>query len=279
MKIKGKSTLSLEKVANNTLVLSTTQHEYKFCILTLVQNEDFFLPIWLSYYTKIFSKDDVYVINNNGDDMSFEQAQKNFEFQPLELKTQYNQDLHSAYQFVEDTIKQLLTKYSGVFLAESDEILFHPNGLKDAAYFYLDLPITAIRCCAYDIFHDHLHNEPNIDINKPLLKQRKFWFESPHMRKPVFTKEPIVYKECLHNFDEIYTIADYQLTLIHLKLIDYYKLLERNNKTLQRGNFSPISVEERIGWQNRLDKDEFDRMFNDKLNQLREIPEKYLSII
>ena len=80
----------------------------------------------------------------------------------------------------------------------------------------------------------------------------------------------------MHNFDQSFTIMDTQLLLVHLKLIDYKKLYERNQKTLVESNFSPETISENKGWQNRIpNKEEFDKYFTQNLNKTTMIPEKY----
>jgi len=245
----------------------------KCCLLTYVHNEDFFFPIFLNYYTKIFDPEDIYVLNNNNADQSFYDMHKKFGFQLIDCQTQYNHDFLMIHREVDRQYQKLLKNYQGIFLLECDEILFHVEGLHNMVDAYMQIPSNAIRSIGYEPLHDYWAGEPAINTNDFLLMQRKYWWETPWYRKPVFIKQPIDYWHDMHRYAESYPFLDTKLTLIHLKYIDYEQLWRRNLKSVAEGNFSEHVIAENVSPHNRIsDKNEFDKFFKSNFDKRVPIP-------
>jgi len=103
--------------------------------------------------------------------------------------------------------------------------------------------------------------------------QRKYWWETPWYRKPVFIKQPIDYWHDMHRYAESYPFLDTKLTLIHLKYIDYEQLWRRNLKSVAEGNFSEHVIAENVSPHNRIsDKNEFDKFFKSNFDKRVPIP-------
>ena len=251
----------------------------RFCVISYVHNEPFHFPMWMAHYAQIFNPADIYVINNNCSDKSFELVQNQYGFQEIQFKTQFNHDFFLLQGFLQQKLQDLLQKYDGVYVAEADELLFHAKGLLWAGDFYMSIPVDAIRCIGYEPVHDYFGGESSIVEDQPILRQRRLWRDYNYMRKAVFLKKPINYFEHMHTFDESYSICDYQLMLIHTKLIDYKRLFIRNQKTLSEGNFAPRTLETNFGWQNRVaNQKDFDKFFKDAVRQSVEIPARYKTL-
>lgn len=248
------------------------------CLLTYTSNEHFFFPIWHKYYTQVFDPKDIFIINNNPKDNLVEDLASGCNIE--RFSTSFNQDFYQIFSFVGSKLGALFEKYKGIYVAESDEVLYHPLGLIKAAEIYLDKGFDTVRALGYEPIHDFFGNEPQINENSSLLAQRKKWREAPHMRKIVFMTKPIDFYWNMHNFDEAYSFADYQLKNIHLKLIDYDQLFQRNSNALIDRNFNPKMLETRFNWQNRIeDKDSFDAMFKHAKSMSFEIPDRFRDIV
>lgn len=247
------------------------------CIITYIHDEFYHFPIWLRYYSQIYDSSDIYVIFHND---RHEYDCGGLQFQKLDLQTEYDHDFISIHSFLKQKCAELFKQYSGIYLAECDEILWHSDGLITRSTYYNELPFTAIRCMAYEVPHRYWSGEPALDLNKPLLAQREFWKENVWQRKPVFFKNVIDYWDNMHNFDEKYTFIDASLVLVHLKTIDYDAMWQRNQKTLEKDKISVQNRENYIGWQNRIEKKcDFDNFFKTHLEGCVSIPEKYKAII
>lgn len=230
----------------------------------------------MKYYTKVFNPEDIFVVENNCEHNFIYNYRKIFLFNSFLFNTNFNHEFTAINQELTRLMSDLLKEYHSVYLAECDEILYHPDGLLHAAKKYIKWPQKVIRCLGYEPIHDIQNQESALNPDLPLLKQRKLWWDNYYFRKPVFIKEPIDYWNNMHNFDETYPTIDSQLMLIHLKMIDYDVLYDRNQKTLLEGNFCPNSILLRKGWQNRIEqKHEFNSYFNENINKCVTIPEKY----
>lgn len=253
----------------------------KFCVVTYVHNENFFLPIWLNYYSKIFSPNDIYVIDNNTSDNSITNAKQNFDFNLIDFPTEHNQSLLKLFDFVHSFVFDLLNQYDGIYVAEVDEIIYHPSGLINIANYYSDRNFEAVRCYAYEPIHNYFQDEPEIKFDINFLQQRKFWRHAFSHHKIVFITDKINFLHEMHIFSTAtHSIADYKLSMIHLKFIDYKMLYKRNFNTLLIGNIDPITEKLNYGWQNRINKlSEFDDLFKFALHMSYEIPESFKNII
>ncbi len=250
---------------------------HNLCLLSYTSNEDFFFPIWHKYYSKIFNSEDIYIINNNPKNKIVEEIAKSCNIDRLETK--YNQDFEEIFKNVNIKVEKLLEKYHGIFIAETDEILYHPKGLLSAGNLYIENSQKYMRALGYEPVQD-TNLEQGINTNNPILKQRKNWREASWMRKIVFITRPCDFYYHMHNFDETYPFADYQLTNIHLKFIDYDQLNKRNKITVKEKNFSPETIKNNHGWQNRIESQkQFDDMFRHAFSQSFPIPEKFKEVI
>jgi hypothetical protein len=247
------------------------------CIITYIHDEEYHFPIWIKYYSQFYKQEDIYVIFHN-DSNNYDCD--NLGFNKLFLNTEYDHDFKQIHSFLKNKCSELLNYYNGIYLAECDEILWHPHGLNNRSKYYYYLPFAAIRCMAYEVPHQMYSGEANLDLTKPLLEQRKIWKENIWQRKPVFFKSAIDYWDNMHNFDEKFTFIDASLVLVHLKTIDYQSMWNRNQKTLQNAKISSYNKENCIGWQNRIEsKEDFDIFFKTHLEGCVGIPEKYKTII
>jgi hypothetical protein len=273
------SNINKKKAAGEACVLHNKRVK-KFCIMTYVHNEPFHFPNWMKWYSSIFYAKDIFVINNNSNDGSFEEVQASYSFNTIKFDTKHNHDFISMQSFLYDQLAEKLKSYAGVFVAECDEILYHPDGLLKAASFYMSLPTEAVRSSGYEPVHDYFGGEPDLDESKPWLAQRAMWQDVYYMRKPVFIKKPIKYFDLMHDYDGKISLSDNRLALIHMKMIDYKKMLERNWKTMAEGNFKPEIHKEKFGWQNRIsDQSDFDIYFKDNLARCTPIPKRFKNVI
>ena len=92
----------------------------KACIFTIVKDEDYFLPIWLKYYSKYFDKNDIYILDHN----TVGESTKNLENNVIKLN--YDELFNHAWliSVVKEYQEKLLQEYDVVVFVEVDEILY-----------------------------------------------------------------------------------------------------------------------------------------------------------
>lgn len=233
----------------------------KCAIFVMVQNEKVFLPIWLSYYSRFFEAEDIFVYDHKSDDGSVEAARKNFNIKPIRLEYPYSFD-HQWFQFVaENTQAKLLEFYEYVIFTDIDEILYINNKRYSGLGDYIQkLQHRAVRCEGYELIH-HRKKEKAFELKKPILTQRKYWYRAPLYNKTLLTSEPLNWEIGFHHITSGESIQDKDLLLIHLHKLDYDMCRQ---KTFERSKlpWTKTDLENQWGWQNRItDAEKFETYF------------------
>lgn len=192
----------------------------KFAVFTISKDEKTFLPIWLKYYSKFVSMEDIYILDHESKDGSTDNLPCNHRI--------VRHDLAFDHAWVTNTVKafqrELLDKYENVLFTEIDEIVFHEHGLDN---YVNNFNKPAVKCFGHNILHT-LPPEVDIDMNLPILAQRDYWFEDPYFQdKPLLSKIPLNWEYGYHNAAGIREV-DRSLYLLHLNRFDFNLAYERN---------------------------------------------------
>lgn len=224
-------------------------------VQTIVHNEAVFLPIWLRHYSRFFSPEDIYVLDNETSDGSTEAG--GFARIPV---AHHSVDHAWMAATLATHQRELLDRYDVVLTTDVDEIVapLPEWGPLDA---YLDrLDEEFVNALGYEI----LHMKDREDRFRPelaVLDQRRYWFANDGYGKPVLATEPMTWTPGLHHRSDGRLNFDPDLRLIHLHRMDYDVCLERHRMRRRRAwNESDLSA----GWatHNRVvDPDEFERWF------------------
>lgn len=156
-------------------------------IFTIVKDEDYFLPIWMKYYSKYFSKEDIYVLDHNtvGD------STKNLDCNLIRLN--YGELFN--HEWLLSTVRsnqiKLLEKYEIVVFAEVDEILFStekPLNIIINDFYHSDN--QHITCMGYEIIQN-LKTEKALQSSDSIAKNRKYWVRESQYNKTLISKIPL----------------------------------------------------------------------------------------
>ncbi len=191
----------------------------KCCVFTFVRNENVFLPIWLKYYSRFFSGEDIYILDHSSDDNSITECRKRYNFNHTVIPfTSYNEQLKT------DTARkkqaELLNSYEYVLYADADEIIV-PNPRKyQGLYDYIKrFNGDYCFCKGYDLVQTEYEAPINGDI--PILQQRKYWSFSPNYCKPLLSRIPLNWEIGFHSATNIKERRDNNLWLLHLHRMDF----------------------------------------------------------
>lgn len=239
-------------------------------IFTIVRNEKIFLPIWLKYYKQFFENQDIYVLNDDSNDGSTE----NLDVNVINLETgTIVLDVWRLKSVVCNFQKQLLEKYKVVFFAESDEFIYHENGLECIYEKILNGSLDYFSVNGFDYVHK-LEEEFDLNLNDPISKQRKYWVSKAGMKKSLITKIPLDYTLGFHEHfingkREIKNFQD-GLYMFHIKHIDKKLYIKRQ---LDRLNFEKIYPLNGLGDQNKhTDPNWYENNLKNMQNSLTKIP-------
>lgn len=210
----------------------------KFCaVFALFHNEKHHLPIWLEYYGKNFGYENLYVIDHDTRDGStdcLEELGVNLIYRSHNLINDNNHFMTKTLQSMQD---ELLKSYQYIINPDADEFLLPDPEKYKNLYHYVeemrDSEKKVGRATGYEVLHDR-HNEPAIDWNAPLLKQRKQWIHVDTYDKPIILGEVRPWSHGKHHLlDTPRTPGpDPDLILCHIHRLDYKTIWKKGNGSL-----------------------------------------------
>ncbi len=229
--------------------------EKRRAVLTIVQNEAVFLPIWLRYYSRFFAADDIYVLDHESTDGSTTGG--GFVRIPVAHETV---DHTWMVRTIEAHQHELLQRYDMVLTTDVDEIVA-PNPEWGTLGQYLDrFDEEWINCLGYEILHLKDREEP-FRMDRPILEQRGYWFATSAYDKPALASVPMTWEPGFHMRSDRRLSLDPDLYLIHLHRLDYDVCLARHRWRRERSwNQRDLTA----GWavHNLIaDEEEFERWF------------------
>ena len=252
------------------------------CIYTMVNDEKELLPIWLKHYHKSFDWEDIYVYDHRTDDGSivYSDDEKNDRFKPAGLQPDGIKHTHNlrtgrdhnlkcnvgkvwkvsidkGYEplwnfqwmqnFYRDQFNLLNKKYEYVVLAEIDDFFFVEPGKYDSLRDYLiklkENKKPYARATGFELVHQP-DKEPDINWNKKILSQRKYWMRYGMWDKTYISSEYLRWCEGYHFVHNNYDPPDPNLILCHLKRVDwkhYLKFRMKKNKDWNRFNKTKVA--------------------------------------
>jgi hypothetical protein len=226
---------------------------------TIAQNEPVMLPLWLQYHERHFAGRDLYVLDHDSTDGCAEQLAGRCHVIPVHRSTSFDHRWLRAT--VEAFQSFLLQSYATVLFTEVDEFVVpdprHYSGLAD---YIARMAAPAVRCVGFEVVQQP--DEPPLDFDEPILRQRSSWHASSDYGKRVLSRIPLAWSEGFHHeYNAPDDPPDPALMLIHLHRVDYQRCLARHRSSAER-EWSQEDVARGDGWQNRVVADEeFDRWF------------------
>jgi hypothetical protein len=224
-------------------------------VATVVRNEAVFLPIWLHYYGRFFAGNDIYILDHGSDDGSTDRG--GFVRIPVEQPTvdwAWHRDVLQALQH------QLLERYDAVLMTDVDEIVVPRPGNGDLGAYLVSFDHDFVTCRGYEVIHMR-ELEPPLDLSRPVLEQRGWWFYSPAYCKPLLARVPMRWMGGLHTRADGLVFDDGILHLLRLHRMDFDLCLERHHQRISMP-WNPRDWNEGWAYPNRIvEPEEFERWF------------------
>jgi Glycosyl transferase family 2 len=224
-------------------------------LITIVHNENFFLPIWLRYYAQFFAADDIYVLDHDGTDGSTDTD--GFVRLPVSHET-------VDHMWMRDTIQalqhELLARYEAVLVTDVDEIVVPDPRVGSLGEYIEHSTDDFVNCRGVEIVHVRAE-EPPYEPSRAILDQRHYWKWNAWYDKPALARVPMNWIPGFHSRIDSATNPDPNLYLVHLHRLDYDACRERHRS---RSELSWNQHDFEKGWAlyNRIvDDREFDRWF------------------
>jgi hypothetical protein len=227
-------------------------------VITIVRDEADLLPIWLRYYSRFFDADDIYVLDHDTVDGST--SGPGFHRIPVSHPTF---DVAWLLEQVRGLQHELSRRYDVVVVCDVDEIIApDPASSAPDLGVYLDrFDEEFVSCLGYEVLH-RPDREPPIDLSKPLLAQRGWWFRNPIYVKPLIASVPMEWVPGLHRRLDGENNYDPELRLIHLHRLDVERCFERHLH-MAAIRHAERDVDSGLGWHNRItERADFDTWFH-----------------
>ena len=202
----------------------------KKAIFTSVYNEKTLLRLWLKYYSPFF--DHILVIDHMSDDGSIEELSQDYKFQVIhddraiptrEDKRSIDPEIDLGH--IKEYQKELFNSYEWVVYSHADEFIVpDPEGYLNLDEYIERLTSDYAYCTGYHVVQDE-ENEPGIDWDAPIIKQRNWWVKDFGYNKPLISRVPLNWVPGCHRLADIHdtdlhTVNDPRLFLFHLQQVD-----------------------------------------------------------
>ena len=231
---------------------------------TMTRNEGYFLPKWIQYYSQYVRKDQLYILLDGGDQLLPEES---VGCQIISLPRRgYGRGWdRNRWDALQNFAGLLLSRYDVVVLGDVDELI-----VCDPLSGETLLPALArarqeevISPFAVEVIH-RTDLEPSLDLDRPILKQRRFARVNASYCKPCVISKPVCWSVGGHYSDHPTLNLDPSLYLFHLRFVDRNMLIERQRSRIaiiqegllaQTGGNEPVAG---AGWSKGLiEIDEF----------------------
>lgn len=217
--------------------------------VTMVYNEPEYLPIWCRYYGHQLGPHNCFVIDHGSDDGSTRDLRG---FNVVRIPRS-PKDNAKRTRFVSRFCSNLLEWYDWALHCDVDEIVIADmrkySGLRE---YLRGCEHEVVNAIGADVVHD-VAAEAAMDLDRPVLEQRRWMRFSSSMCKPVVTQRPIEWSPGFHSADGPLCFAD--LSLLHLRYFD----LELGLRRLGQTRAMPWSSDQ-AGLHQRVADSEFERM-------------------
>jgi hypothetical protein len=208
-----------------------------WAVFTIVREEGFYLPKWYKYYSQFLRDQDIHVIHHKPTadavdtccDFLRDKCPIHVEVQPM-FSSRWIRDVVKQYQTT------LLKEYEAVIFTDVDEIItIHPDsGFADLgefmAQFVQDAKHTNWRVNAYSLIHLPDCGEAAVDLARPIMEQRMYWFRDDYFDKPLITKVPLNYVLGHHTATNMNKQRHPHLYMIHLHQFDFDWYVKRHQR-------------------------------------------------
>ncbi|WP_138464739.1 glycosyltransferase family 2 protein [Poseidonocella sp. HB161398] len=222
----------------------------KIACVTMMKDEDFFLPIWFRYYSRIFGAENLFIIDHSSARAIVEMLDPELRgsrvntfclpprAETSDIKRERSFD-KQRFTAISGFIGGLLAFYDLVLFNDADEIFVaDPARYRDLAD-YLDRSSLRGQIAAgigVELFHDR-HSEAAFDSAAPIFSQRRNVFLSPLYSKPHILGRPSTLSP--HAVADPF-ILDPDLYLFHLKFVDAGHLYNRQEVRRRAGESDPV---------------------------------------
>jgi hypothetical protein len=223
----------------------------KAAAFTMVYNEGLLLPLWCRYYGKALGRDNIFVLDHGSTDGSTEQLS-----QGVRITVPRNGGFDEAQRttFVSQYQKQLLQSYDVVIFSDVDEFIVpDPAKFQGLADYLAQRPPLCTSPLGLNVLQVRDWEAP-IDLNYPILMQRRYVRFAARYCKPLVASVPVEWTLGFHECRQPTTL-DPDLYLFHLNSMDLDIALNRLRRW-RSVDWSAQALADKHGWHTRVSEDQ-----------------------
>jgi hypothetical protein len=224
-------------------------------LITIVNNEPVFLPIWLRYYSRFFAAQDIYVLDNDSTDEEIERGG----FERIRVSHHGLDNLWMVHE-VQSLQRKLLSRYDIVVFTDVDELIVPVPTLGTLGDYLDRFDEEWVNCIGYELLHLK-ESELPLALDRPIMHQRHYWFHNDAYDKAAIARAPVTWVPGFHARTDFQFNLDPDLRMIHLHRADYDICLERH-RSRSRRPWAALDAEKGWGGHNFIvDEPEFGQWF------------------
>ncbi len=211
-------------------------------IVTMINNEGFFLPLWISHYGNIEGANLVIIDHGTTDGSTNKCQMSNVSYVNVPQSRPYSE--MDRCNFVSDFCNSLRYYYDCVIFTDVDEFLVLDPNIEDDIITHIAKNGTKVIAPIGLNVVQLLGEEKTIDINKPVFEQRNYAYFDTTYCKPIITKQSVKWRPGFHYCNQS-SALDESIYLFHLRDFDLENSILRSetrvNSLLESGR-SPETV-------------------------------------
>ena len=225
----------------------------KAAALTFVYNESVNLPLWIKYYGANFGEKNLFVIDRESTDGSTSNLG---DVNRIVIPRDAFDDRKKA-DFMSSMQNALVNYYDAVVCGDCDELVVPNIGpYASLADYVARADFDYVTCIGLNVLHI-INQETALDVNKPILAQRRYARFMSATCKTMLSRVPIRWMPGLHCLDRRPKI-DRNLFMFHTKTMDY-GIASARQKINRDTAWSEDSLSQNFGAHHRYDYAKFVR--------------------
>lgn len=204
--------------------------KFNVACVTMMKDEEFFLPIWFRYYSSLFGAENLYIIDHASEKSVSDMLPSEPESHRVNVirippRGSYSEEKNTKlfdgqrFSFISQFISGLLTYFDAVIFNDTDE-LYVPDPLRYPSltdYLAKNAKKNGITAGFGVELFQIPETEPAFDIKRTVFSQRENFFCSPLYSKPHILTIPSSIKP---HTSSVPFVFDPDLLLVHMKHID-----------------------------------------------------------
>ena len=218
----------------------TGHNQKRIAVISMVRNDEFFVPKWIDYYGTLFGRENLFLILDGHDQPLPEKHESINVIRVPHKKFGRAQGDRNRARLISLFARGLFRRYEIVIAHDIDEFLVLDPALSSTLPVYLGQSAAKASLSALGLdVGQHRESEQPIDLGRPFLEQRSYAHVSSRYTKPVVAMTPLTWGSGFHRVKGRNFHLDPNLYLFHFGMVDYEKSKSKmDDQSLHKAGWS-----------------------------------------